>query len=80
MQKRGDNVYLEELQLKNFRNYDSLKIKLNPHVNIIYGNNAQGKTNLLEGIYVLGLTKSHLLSMDNSLIKVGKNFLRSKRM
>ncbi len=78
MQKRGDNVYLEELQLKNFRNYDSLKIKLNPHVNIIYGNNAQGKTNLLEGIYVLGLTKSHLLSMDNSLIKVGKNFCEVK--
>ena len=78
MQKRGDNVYLEELQLKNFRNYDSLKIKLNPHVNIIYGNNAQGKTNLLEGIYVLCLTKSHLLSMDNSLIKVGKNFCEVK--
>lgn len=71
-------MYLEELQLKNFRNYDSLKIKLNPHVNIIYGNNAQGKTNLLESIYVLGLTKSHLLSMDNSLIKVGKSFCEIK--
>ena len=71
-------MYLEELQLKNFRNYDSLKIKLNPHVNIIYGNNAQGKTNLLESIYVLGLTKSHLLSMDNSLIKIGKSFCEIK--
>lgn len=62
-------MFLEELQLKNFRNYNSLKIKLNPHINIIYGNNAQGKTNLLESIYVLGLTKSHLYNLDNNLIK-----------
>ena len=62
-------MFLEELQLKNFRNYNSLKIKLNPHINIIYGNNAQGKTNLLESIYVLGLTKSHLYNLDTNLIK-----------
>jgi len=62
-------MYLEELQLRNFRNYDSLKIKLNPHINIFYGNNAQGKTNLLESIYVLGLTKSHLLNLDDNLVK-----------
>lgn len=71
-------MYLEELQLKNFRNYDSLKIKLNPHINIIYGNNAQGKTNLLESIYVLGLTKSHLFALDNSLIKNGKQICSIK--
>ena len=69
-------MYLDELQLQNFRNYDSLKIKLNSHVNIIYGNNAQGKTNLLESIYVLGLTKSHLL--DNNLIQNGKNSCKIK--
>lgn len=62
-------MYLEELQLRNFRNYDSLKIKLNSNINIFYGNNAQGKTNLLESIYVLGLTKSHLLNLDENLIK-----------
>jgi len=62
-------MYLEELQLRNFRNYNSLKIKLNPHINIFYGNNAQGKTNLLESIYVLGLTKSHLLNLDSNLVK-----------
>ena len=45
-------MYLEKLLLQNFRNYSSLNIKLNPHVNIIYGNNAQGKTNLLESIYM----------------------------
>ena len=55
-----------------------MDIKLNPHINIIYGNNAQGKTNLLESIYILGFTKSHLLSMDNNLIKVNKNFCEVK--
>lgn len=69
-------MYLDELQLQNFRNYDSLKIKFNSHVNIIYGNNAQGKTNLLESIYVLGLTKSHLL--DNNLIQNGKSSCKIK--
>lgn len=71
-------MYLEELQLKNFRNYNSLKIKLNSHINIFYGNNGQGKTNLLESIYVLGLTKSHLLNLDNSLIKDSENVCKIK--
>ena len=71
-------MYLEKLLLQNFRNYSSLNIKLNPHVNIIYGNNAQGKTNLLESIYVLGLTKSHLLQLDNHLITTGKEFYKIK--
>lgn len=62
-------MFLDELELKNFRNYDSLKIKLSPSINIIYGNNAQGKTNLLESIYVLGLTRSHRVNIDNNLLK-----------
>ena len=71
-------MYLEKLSLQNFRNYTSLNIKLNPHVNIINGNNAQGKTNLLESIYVLGLTKSHLFQLDNHLITSGKEFYKIK--
>ena len=71
-------MYLEKLLLQNFRNYSSLNIKLNPHVNIIYGNNAQGKTNLLESIYVLGLTKSHLLQLDSHLITTCKEFYKIK--
>ncbi len=62
-------MVISDVKLKNFRNYSNLNIKLNPHINIIYGNNAQGKTNLLESIYVLGLTKSHLLNIDSTLIK-----------
>ncbi len=71
-------MYLEKLELQNFRNYERLKINLNSHINIIYGNNAQGKTNLLESIYVLGITKSHLLQLDNNLIKIGKNCCKIK--
>lgn len=69
-------MILEEISLKNFRNYDSLKIKLNPQINIIYGNNAQGKTNLLESIYVLGITRSHRLNIDTNLIKDGEEISR----
>ena len=68
-------MYLEKLMLQNFRNYSSLNINLNKHVNIIYGNNAQGKTNLLESIYILGLTRSHLLQLDNHLIQMGISYL-----
>src|SRR5574344_2158210 len=59
------------MKIKNFRNYQDLDIKFNKNINIIYGNNAQGKTNLLEAIYFLALTKSHRLNIDNSLIKNG---------
>ena len=51
-------MYLKRVELKNFRNYSSLKISFNKGINIIYGNNAQGKTNLLESIYVLALTNT----------------------
>ena len=64
-------MILKELQLTNFRNYSSLKINFSPNVNIICGNNAQGKTNLIESIYILGLVKSHRTSIDNSIIKSG---------
>ena len=61
-------MYLSKIELKNFRNYKSLKIKLDSHMNIFIGNNAQGKTNVLESIYVLALTKSHRYGVENNLI------------
>ena len=57
--KRGIVMILTEIKLNNFRNYSNVKIELAHGTNIIYGDNAQGKTNLLESIYVLALTKSH---------------------
>ena len=71
-------MYIQSLKLKNFRNYESLELDFNKGINIIYGKNAQGKTNLLESIYVLGITKSHRASIDNYLIKDGKINLNIK--
>ena len=59
-------MFLKELVLKNFRNYDSLKLNLNSNVNIIIGNNAQGKTNLLESIYFILLSKSFRSNIEKS--------------
>lgn len=62
-------MFLKKIELVNFRNYDKLNLKLKKSINIIYGKNGQGKTNLLESIYILGLTKSHRFFIDNNLIK-----------
>lgn len=48
-------MYIESVQLKNFRNYDSLELDLAQGTNIFYGNNAQGKTNILEALYLAEL-------------------------
>ncbi|MBS7021411.1 MAG: DNA replication/repair protein RecF [Firmicutes bacterium] len=66
-------MYLKSIYVDNFRNYEHLELELHPGINIIYGKNAQGKTNLLESIYVLGLTKSHRATIDNTLIREHEN-------
>jgi DNA replication and repair protein RecF len=65
-------MYLKDIKITNFRNYDNLSISFEKGINIIYGNNGQGKTNLLESLYVLGMTKSHRSYIDNNLIKNNK--------
>ncbi len=62
-------MYIESVQLKNYRNYESLKLDLSQETNILYGDNAQGKTNILESIYLCGTTKSHRGSKDREIIK-----------
>ena len=52
-------MYLEDLTLKDFRNFDRVKVNFDSHINIFIGKNAQGKTNLLEAIYFLALP-SHI--------------------
>ena len=69
-------MILTNLQLKNFRNYDSLDLSFNKKINIFIGNNAQGKTNILESIYVLSLTKSHRTNKDLYLIKKDSLFTK----
>ena len=69
-------MFIKNLDIVNFRNYEKLSIEFDKNINIIYGNNAQGKTNLLESIYFLGITKSHRVFIDDSLIKNGEEFCR----
>ena len=67
-------MYIERIKLTNFRNYDKQEIELNKNINIFYGNNAQGKTNILESIYLCAIGKSYRTSKDKELIKKDKEF------
>ena len=60
---------IESLKLKNFRNYELLNLKFDGGANIFYGDNAQGKTNILEAVYLCGTTKSHRGSKDRDMIR-----------
>ncbi len=64
---------IEFLKLLNFRNYERLEVHFSPTLNLIYGKNGSGKTNLVESIYVLGLTRSFRIVGDKTLILDGKN-------
>lgn len=68
-------MYIKSVKLHNFRNYKKLSVSFSKKINIIYGKNAQGKTNLLESIYVLGFTKSHRSFIDNNLITEDCDYL-----
>lgn len=63
---------IESLKLKNFRNYELLNLKFDDAANIFYGDNAQGKTNILEAVYLSGTTKSHRGSKDRDMIRFGE--------
>lgn len=65
-------MIIKSLELENFRNYDSLHLNFDEGTNILYGNNAQGKTNVLEAIYVSATTKSHKGSKDKEIINFSK--------
>lgn len=67
-------MIINNLKLKNFRNYKDLDIELSNKLNIFIGDNAQGKSNILESIVVLALTKSYLNVKDKNLIKDGEEF------
>jgi DNA replication and repair protein RecF len=62
-------VIIETVDLKNFRNYEFLTINFDHKTNIIYGDNAQGKTNILESLYVCATSKSHRGSKDKEMIR-----------
>lgn len=61
-------MFLKKIVLRQYRNYEELELNVDHNVNLFVGENAQGKTNLLEAIYVLALTKSHRTHQDRELI------------
>ena len=62
---------IKSLKLRNYRNYDILNLDFDGAANIFYGDNAQGKTNILEAVYLTGTTKSHRGAKDREMIKFG---------
>lgn len=69
-------MYLNKIELTNYRNYEQIQLNFSKRLNIFLGENAQGKTNLLESIYVLALARSHRTSNDKELIEWSQDFAR----
>ncbi|OZU89474.1 DNA replication/repair protein RecF [Virgibacillus indicus] len=69
-------MHIEQLQLRNYRNYSKLDISFDDKVNVIIGENAQGKTNLMEAIYVLAFSKSHRTPREKELIQWEKEYAK----
>ena len=65
-----------KIKVNNFRNYDNEEIELNKNINIFYGENAQGKTNIIESIFLASIGKSFRSSKDSELIKFGENYAK----
>ncbi len=69
-------MYIEQIKLKNYRNYEELELFFENKVNVILGENAQGKTNVMESIFVLALAKSHRTSNDKELIRWDQDYAK----
>ena len=66
-------MYIEKIKLQNFRNYEQLDLDLNKNINIIYGDNAQGKTNILEAIFLCSFGKSFRTTKEKEMIKFNED-------
>ena len=71
-------MHIRKLKLVNFRNYESAELEFSPLTNIIYGNNAQGKTNILEAVYLFSQGRSHRAKTDKELVRFGEDFAKLK--
>lgn len=68
----GVYMYIRNIMILNYRNYNQLSMELGKNVNVFMGNNAQGKTNILEAIYYCGFAKSHRTNKDKELVRWGE--------
>ena len=73
-------MFIESIELLNYRNYEDLHMDFHEGTNVLYGDNAQGKTNILEAIYVCSTTKSHKGSKDKEIVKFGEEESHIKMM
>ena len=65
-------MFISEIKLQNFRNYKEQSIKLNKKINVFFGDNAQGKTNILESIFLCSIGKSFRTNKEKEIIKIGE--------
>lgn len=73
-------MFIESVDLHNFRNYEDLHLEFGEGAHIFYGENAQGKTNLLEAIYMAAVNKSHRSAKDREMIRFGEDEAHIKVM
>ena len=66
------NMWISKISLNNFRNYENEIIELNKNLNVFYGENAQGKTNIIESIFLCSMGKSFRAKKDTEMIQLGK--------
>ncbi|MDN7242595.1 DNA replication/repair protein RecF [Planococcus sp. N028] len=69
---------IDHLELLNYRNYETLNLSFSPEINVFIGQNAQGKTNIMESLYVLSMAKSHRSSNDKELIRWDADYAKIK--
>ena len=69
-------MFIQKVKLKNFRNYDTLELDFTKNLNVLYGDNAQGKTNFLEAIYYGAFTRSYRADNVLDLIKLNEDFFK----
>ena len=67
-------MLISNIKLQNFRNYKDLNLELNKGINIFYGDNAQGKTNIIESIFLCSIGRSFRTSKEKEVIKLGEQF------
>ncbi len=66
-------MWVKKIELKNFRNYKNQKLELNKNINVLYGENAQGKTNIIESIFLCSMGKSFRAKKDKEMIKLDED-------
>lgn len=69
-------MYLAQLHLINFKNYEDLEVELCPGINGLVGKNGSGKTNILDAVYYLSMCKSYLNAIDRQNIRFDQAFFR----